>query len=65
MPNELANGLVGKRVKQYSCDAIEYYRFIGRESIVVEVLRDEKNAIHCRTLDDVWCPLRLLIVLDE
>lgn len=64
MANELANSFLGKKVKQYNCDSIEYYRYIGRESIVVEVLTDEKNAIHCRTADDIWCPLRLLVEVE-
>jgi hypothetical protein len=60
----MENVLVGKKVEQISCESPRFQKYVGRVSIVVESFDDENGMTHCRTKDDVWCPLRFLAVLD-
>ena len=54
----------GKRVEQVRCEAPEFREFVGRKGVVVDSFEDEKGQTHLKTDDGMWCPARLVSVLD-
>ena len=61
----IASHWMGKTVKQVSsCDG-PLAPVIGRTSIVVEAMFDEKGALHCLTQDGHWCPAARLEIVSQ
>jgi hypothetical protein len=57
---------IGRQVKQIKCEAPEYQKHVGRQGTVVDLIVDEYDEIHIKTAEDgVWCPARLVTVLDS
>ena len=54
----------GRTVKQVRCEMPEARKFVGRVVRVVEAISDEKGDIHLLTNDDIWCPARLMEVVE-
>lgn len=55
----------GLTVKQVRYEVPEGRKFVGRVAVVREACDDEKGEIHVYTNDDIWCPARLMEVVDS
>ena len=52
---------IGKRVEQVKASEIAFQFHVGRVATVVESFTDEKDQIHIKTDDGIWCPAGLVI----
>jgi len=57
--------LNGRRVRQTSATLPDCQKFVGREATVQDAFEDEKGAVQVQTNDGVWCPLALLMLVDD
>ena len=48
---------IGMTVQQVSCTPGNE-KFVGRVSVVKDVITDEKETVHLHTEDGIWCPAR-------
>lgn len=63
--NWIASEWMNKTVKQVPYTDGSNDEAIGRISVVVDTLFDEKGALHCKTKDGFWCPASRLEIIDN
>lgn len=54
----------GLTVKQVRAEIPEARKYVGRVAVVREASADENGQIHLYTNDDIWCPARLVEVVE-
>jgi hypothetical protein len=59
-----ASDWVGATVKQIRAEIPEGQKCVGRVAVVREAVEDENGQVHLYTNDDVWCPARLVEVVE-
>lgn len=55
----------GLTVKQVRAEIPEARKYVGRVAVVREASADENGQIHLYTNDDIWCPARLVEVVES